>query len=225
MDINQISEQLLLKVKLGKPTNEIIQYLKGCSFIKLNHALRDDDSKKAFWINIYNAFFQILRKDGIEKPDIYRKKLIEIAGHPFSLDNIEHGILRKYRFKFSLGYLPNFFTSKTIKLLAVSKIDYRIHFALNCGAESCPPIAFYSPEQLDTQLNTATLSFLESETEYFPDKKEIHISRLFQWYLGDFGGHRGIRKILKEKLQIETSGVKLIYRKYSWEEQLHNFSV
>jgi thiol-disulfide isomerase/thioredoxin len=32
------------------------------------------------------------------------------------------------------------------------KVDYRIHFALNCGAKSCPPIVYYSPEKLDQQL-------------------------------------------------------------------------
>lgn len=30
-----------------------------------------------------------------------------------------------------------------IKKLAVSNLDYKIHFALNCGGKICPPIRFY----------------------------------------------------------------------------------
>jgi hypothetical protein len=136
-------------------------------------------------------------------------KQIPIAGQSFSLDNVEHGILRKYRYKYSLGFLPNIFTHKRIKNLAVSTIDYRIHFALNCGAESCPPIAFYSLNKIDAQLEMATLSFLESETDVYNDKKEIYISRLFQWFLANFGGKKGVENILKEKLNIDIpSGIR-----------------
>ena len=39
-------------------------------------------------------------------------------------------------------------------------LDPRIHFGLNCGAKSCPPIRVYSPTNLDSQLNRAAASFL-----------------------------------------------------------------
>jgi hypothetical protein len=110
-----------------------------------------------------------------------------------------------------------------IKKHAVSKIDYRIHFALNCGAKSCPPIAFYTADNIEQQLETATLSFLDNETDYLEEKKEVHISRLFLWFLSDFGGKKGIRNILKEKLHLNTNGFKLVFKKYSWEEQLDNY--
>lgn len=48
----------------------------------------------------------------------------------------------------------------------VDKAGYRIHFALNCGAKSCPPIAFYKPRQMDRQLEMATKPYLEGEAEY-----------------------------------------------------------
>ncbi len=224
MDITEFSEQLLLKVKMQEPTQEIVGQLEALSYEQLLKGLETDSAKKAFWINIYNAFFLILRKEkGITKPRIFRDKLIVIAGHSFSLDDIEHGILRKYRFKWSLGYLSNPFAKPLIKKLAVKKIDYRIHFALNCGAKSCPPIAFYSLDRLEQQLEMATLSFLEGETGIFPDKKEIHITRLFQWYNGDFGGQKGIRNILSKKLNIKAQGMKLVYNDYDWDEDLDNF--
>ena len=221
---NQISEKLLHSIKMQEDSEKPVTTLSAMDMAQLQKDLLDDGRKKAFWINIYNAYFLILRKiRRIEKPKIYRDKLINIAGEKFSLDDIEHGILRKYRYKFSLGYLPNLFTSKLIKSLAVKHIDYRIHFALNCGAKSCPPIAFYSVGQIDKQLELATLAFLEGETEVFPDKKEVHISRLMKWYHGDFGGNAGIRKMLKDKLNIDTQKFRLVYKDYSWEEDLDNF--
>ena len=132
--------------------------------------------------------------------------------------------MRKYRWKFSLGYLPNFFAPGLIKSLAVKKVDFRIHFALNCGAKSCPPIAFYSPDRLEEQLEMATLSFLEAETDIFEEKREIHSTRLFQWYAGDFGGPIGARKILQNYLNKDLKGFKLIYKTYNWAESLDNFT-
>lgn len=224
MNLNTLAQKLLLQVKLKKPTKDLMEELKDTSLGDLT-GLDRDDHKKAFWINLYNAFFQIFRLEHqLTKPNIYRGQLINIAGEKFSLDDIEHGILRRNKIKWSLGYFYNPFASSLLKKLAVTKFDYRIHFALNCGAKSCPPIAFYRPDLLDQQLEIATLSFLESETKVDIDKKEIQISRLFQWFRGDFGGAKGIRAILKEKLNISTNGMKLVFADYNWEEDLNNFS-
>ena len=48
----------------------------------------------------------------------------------------------------------------------ICTIHYRIHFALNCGAKSCPPIKTFTGEEVDTQLNLATQAFLEVTREY-----------------------------------------------------------
>ena len=69
----------------------------------------------------------------------------------------------------------------------------------------------------------ALLAFLESETEVFPEEKEIHITRLFQWFIGDFGGPGGIRKILAQKLNLDPEGMRLVFKAYDWEEELDNF--
>ncbi len=225
LNSNQLSEQLLLIVKMGKSSDELVIQLEQLNSEQFQRDLKNDQYKKAFWINIYNAFFQILRKQRkLEKKTIYTSKEIVIAGHTFSLDDIEHGILRKYRYKFSLGYLPNILASRLIKDLAVSVIDYRIHFALNCGAKSCPPIGFYTAKNIDQQLDLASASFLEGETTVDDAKKEIHISSLFKWFLGDFGGTKGIRKILNQHLDIDSKEHRLVYTTYSWDEQLDNYS-
>jgi hypothetical protein len=224
MTLNQISEKLLLAVKMKQSTDEWTIQLSSIHYPDLIEELKNDNKKKAFWINCYNAYYQILRNNTlVAKSEIYKGKKIEIAGGFYSLDDIEHGILRKYRYKFSLGYLPNIFAPRNIKNLAVDKIDYRIHFALNCGAASCPPIAFYSAKKINAQLDMSTLSFLEGETDIKEEEKEIHITKLFQWFRGDFGGTKGIRRILSKTLKIDTKAYKLVYKPYSWEDDLGNF--
>lgn len=225
IQLNRLSEELLLKVKMQKPTKELVDELRDAPSSFLGSQLVTDRSKKAFWINTYNAFYQIMRmSDGVAKTRIYKERVIEIAGSSFSLDDIEHGILRRYRWKPSMGYLTDPFVRKELKELAVENIDFRIHFALNCGAKSCPPIAFYDPEGIDQQLDLATLSFLEMETEIIEDKKEILVTRLMLWYIGDFGGQRGVRKVLQKVLGIDTHGYKLKFKPYSWVDALENFT-
>lgn len=46
---------------------------------------------------------------------------------------------------------------------AVQPMDKRIHFALNCGARSCPPIRVYTPEELEEGLDAAAAAFCEGE--------------------------------------------------------------
>ena len=223
-NLNILSEQLLLAVKMEKDYAGFLEELAGFKLSDIEKKLPDDSCKIAFWINIYNAFFQILRKDmDLRQPKIYTTKQMNMAGQKISLDDIEHGILRRFRYKYSLGYLPDPFVSTLIKKWAVTNIDFRIHFALNCGAKSCPPIAFYTVDKLEEQLELAGALFLNEDTRIDAQRKEAHISRLFLWFLKDFGGRKGARKIVSKYLNQDLGGYKIIYNQYSWEEQLNNY--
>ena len=136
------SEQLLNNVKLNKPFDDEVNILSTLSYMDLLLELNTDTKKKTFWVNIYNSFYQILAVE-IQGKSIFRQRKITITGSLFSLDSIEHGILRKGKMVLGFGCLPNPFYPSFIKKLQVNKLDYRIHFALNCGAVSCPPILFY----------------------------------------------------------------------------------
>jgi hypothetical protein len=48
-------------------------------------------------------------------------------------------------------------------LQVVSPVDARIHFALNCGAASCPTIKLYSTDTLEEGLTGAAEAFCTSE--------------------------------------------------------------
>jgi hypothetical protein len=222
--LNKLSEDFLLKVKRGEDPMELCRTLESLSSSQIFEFLPDDNHKKAFWTNIYNAYYQILRIHKNEvKPRIYSARLFIIGREKMSLDDIEHGVLRRYRYKYSLGYFANPFYSKFIRTHAVDKIDFRIHFALNCGAKSCPPISFYHPERIDQQLELATKSFLEQESDIDDVCKKIATTTLFKWFFRDFGGRKGIDQIYKVSLGKNISGYKMKFKSFSWEENLHNF--
>ena len=221
----RLSEELLYQVKMQSSTKEIESKLQNLDEHSLMNGLLNDDAKKTFWINIYNAYYQILAKNiDVEKSKIYIIRKITIANNLFSLDDIEHGILRKYRWKYSMGYLPQFFPKKNIKQLAVKEIDFRIHFALNCGAKSCPPIAFYSYQKINQQLDLATTSFLTSETEFDDERKIVKVTKIMSWFLGDFDGKKGIRNILEKYLHKNVESYSIEFKPYNWDTDLNNFS-
>lgn len=220
-----VSEKLLLAVKMNLDTIPQELSLHTVTLDQLKKELYTDEAKKTFWINIYNAYFQIIAaKVKTNRKNIFSKKEIKIAQNYFSLDDIEHGILRKNRWKWSFGYAPNPFASSILKELAVYKIDFRIHFALNCGAKSCPPIAFYTHKKIDQQLDTALFSFLVAETSIDTNTKTITTTKLLSWYRADFGGKKGIKHILGLVLKVHTATYKICFKPYSWESHLEHYA-
>lgn len=224
VDLVALSGNLLYAVKTEATTDSIEAVLAGMTKQGLINALTNDNARKAFWINIYNAYYQLLAtREKKTTPDIFTDKAITIGSMQLSLDDVEHGILRKYRWKLSMGYLPSFWPAPHIKKLAVTTIDYRIHFALNCGAKSCPPIAFYDYDNLEEQLETAAISFITQDAEVDDAKKIVRVTKIMQWFKGDFGGERGIKNILKKYLQKDFTDYKIAYKEYDWSQDLRNY--
>lgn len=218
-----LSESFLNGVRTGTSDLQVAQ-LHAISIDSLIHGLTNDRAKMGFWINMYNGWFQILAQNGKGKvQDIFTRREILFSDHVFSLDEIEHGILRRYRWKYSMGYLPVFFPSAAIKQLSVHNLDYRIHFALNCGAKSCPPIAFYSYNHLEEQLNVAKQNFIESESNVNEGNQEVKVSKIFYWFKADFGGTKGTLDIISNTLNKNLNGYSLVYNDYDWTESLHNY--
>jgi hypothetical protein len=227
-DYIKLSENFLYAAKTGDSTAALIDTLKNADQNFLTEQLNTDHKKLAFWLNLYNGFTQvILKKD----PDQYKtrgsffsSKQIYIAGQELSLDLIEHGILRHSKVKWAEGYLGKLFPSGFEKKFRVEKLDYRIHFALNCGAKSCPPIAFYDPEQLDKQLNVAVRTYLKGEVTYNKEKNTVEVPALMGWFRHDFGGKAGILDILiKNKIIPEASKPTIHFKKYDWSLYLNNY--
>jgi hypothetical protein len=224
-----LSQAFLKAVKLKEPYNEIRQELVSLNPAQIATDLKGETDKKAFWLNMYNAFIQILLK---ENPGLYQnlgqffsKKLIMIAHQKISFDDIEHGILRQSQYKYGFGYIKSWFSGSFIKESQVKHRDYRVHFALNCGAKSCPPILFYKSESIDNQLDIASKNYLEQTCEYNPISRVVLVPKLMLWFHGDFDGRQGIIQLLKKHQIIPANTQpKIKYQVYDWGLALDKFA-
>ncbi|MEN8704017.1 MAG: DUF547 domain-containing protein [Polaribacter sp.] len=230
INYNDVAQDLLQNIMDKKSYNKEVKILSASTLEELTSELKTDSQKIAFWINVYNAFIQIsLTKNPKEyenKGAFFRKPRIQIANQLLSFDNIEHGILRKSSVKLSLGYLKKIFKPKwELDLRIQGEIDWRIHFALNCGAISCPPVAIYAPKDLNKALNFATKIFLETQTTYNLKNKTVKTTTLFSWFRGDFKGIKGIKKILIDYKIIPEMPNRLVFTNYDWTLSLANYRI
>lgn len=231
-DAINLSQQLLYRVKTSRATKDLLDQLSNFTRNELAKRLRHDEEKKAFWINLYNACTILLLKDNpdklssaIEKLTHFTSKQIHVADKWLSLNDIEHGMLRHSKIWWGKGYLHKPFVSHYEKMLRVEEVDPRIHFALNCGAASCPPIRFYEVDQLEDQLDLATEVFLESTVSFNNEANTVTITPLFDWYKTDFGGKKGTIAFLKQYKFIPHNSYPIIqYERYNWEAELDAFA-
>lgn len=224
----KLSQDFLYAAKTGDNTSKFVDSLKLLNEDKLASSLNSDAKKMAFWLNIYNGFTQVILS---KNPDQYKtrssffsSRQINIAGTKLSLDMIEHGILRHSKVKWSGGYLGKLFPPAFEKKFRVDSLNYRIHFALNCGAKSCPPIAFYEPETIDKQLKLAIKTYLKGECDYNKAKNVVKVPALMNWFRDDFGGKKGILAILAENQVIpKGANPEIAYKPYDWTLFLNNY--
>ena len=132
----------------------------------------------AFWINAYNAVTVrgILREyptSSIRNHtarllgyNIWKDLKLRVAGRQFSLDDMEHKILRK------MG-------------------EPRIHFAIVCASIGCPKLQAwaFTPDKLDSQLTTAAQEFFQdkSKVQFDLSTSEVRLSQILSWFGTDFG--------------------------------------
>lgn len=228
-DFNALSEQFLKNIINERSTNEIRASLYGTTLEALEDGLKTDDQKLAFWINIYNAYIQVILSENPElyddRQEFFKAERIPIAGRMVSFAKIEHGIIRKSQWELGLGYIRKWFPNKFERKLRVDERDYRIHFALNCGAKDCPPVAVYEDDRLDEQLDKGTEAYLNRVSDYDASAKEVKTTPLFSWFRGDFGCKSGIKEILKENGIIPTTKkIDVKYKGYDWTLDLDNFT-
>jgi hypothetical protein len=126
----------------------------------------------AYWINAYNAFTVKLIIDHYPVASIMKihggnpwdVKWIKLGGKTYTLNQIEHDILR-----------PRF-------------NDARIHFAVNCAAASCPPLLYraWSAANLERYLEQQTRKFINNQKYNLLSADKVQLSKIFEWYAADF---------------------------------------
>jgi hypothetical protein len=168
------------------------------------------EQRLAYWINAYNAFTVKLILDyyPLESiKDIGSKfqipfvntpwdiKFININGENYDLNNIEHNILRK------------------------DFVEPRIHFAIVCASISCPSLRreAYAAEKLEDQLNEQARKFLSNASKNEIGQSEIRISKIFNWFKGDFTRKGSLIEFLNQYSATEIhSNAKVRYMTYDW---------
>jgi len=156
--------------------------------------------KMAYWINAYNAFTIKLIVDNYPVKSImdleggkpWDKKWIKLGDKTYSLNNIEHDILRpKYK-------------------------DARIHFAVNCAAKSCPPVwnKAWTAANLNGQLERSAKAFINNSKYNSVGGSKAAISKIFEWYAVDFGNITDyLNKYANTKV---AAGTMVTYQEYNW---------
>ncbi|NHN24994.1 DUF547 domain-containing protein [Flavobacterium jejuense] len=121
------------------------------------------------WINVYN---------------IYSIKLI--------IDNFPINSIKDISQSFDLRFIPynkQYISLNYIEKQILSKtLDERIHFAINCASISCPNInrvPFYA-DTIENQLEVAAKNFINNTTKNDISRKEVRLSKIFDWFAEDF---------------------------------------
>jgi hypothetical protein len=218
-DPSDLAVELLRATRSGDTTTSrtVMAELGTMAPDRLAAGLPNDAARLAFWIDVYNAAMQHQPSEDVRswhrRSRLFRRPAITVAGRQLSLDAIEHGMLRGSRWKLTLGYGHNPRPSPFERAHQVSQLDPRIHFALNCGAASCPPIAAYAADQVDEQLDLATRSFLASDV--IDADGVLRLPSVFLWFIGDFAGPAGTRRFLGRH-GIDPSGSRIRYQRWDW---------
>jgi hypothetical protein len=147
------------------------------------------EQRLAFLINAYNAFtidlilsaypdLHSIRDLGSLTTSPWKKSFFTLRGASHSLDDIEHGMIRA----------PGAFD------------EPRVHFALVCASIGCPMLRneAYTADRLDAQLEDGMRRFLSdpSRNRYAAASGTLEVSKIFDWYGGDFAkGHGGFTSV------------------------------
>lgn len=147
------------------------------------------------WLNLYNAL--LLHETALRPREgslLRHRRLFSTAAYrvgrsTYTLNEIEHGVLRCNR-RAPYGLRPPFRRGDPRLLSLPSSLDPRVHFALNCGARSCPPIRPFGAAEVDAQLDAATAGYLRTEVELDRDSGSLTLPGLMKLYRRDFGGRQ-----------------------------------
>ncbi len=132
----------------------------------------------AYWANLYNAItVQVVLANfpvgsirdiggGLFSAGPWRTKLVEVAGRPLSLDDIEHGILRPVW------------------------QDPRVHYAVNCAALGCPDLAPrpFTAARLAALLDAGARAYGIHPRGVTVSAEGLVLSSIYDWFRADFGG-------------------------------------
>ncbi len=154
----------------GSEDPELISYRAAASTIDPDRLPRDE--ALAFWLNVYNAgaigsaasAFDVSADSVLRIPGAFSRPWIAVAGEDLSLDDIEHGKIRRFG-------------------------DPRIHGALVCGSTSCPTLRGtpFTGDGLDSELEEQMQTFMIRGGGHVDrEANVVTLSRVLKWFGRDF---------------------------------------
>jgi len=174
------------------------------------------EEQLAFYLNAYNltVIKAVLLNYPINSPQAI----------PGFFDTQKHLIAGEYM---TLNQLENEVIHPQFK-------DPRTHFALNCGALSCPPLlnTAFKPNQIDQQLEDLCLKAITNPAfvALQETNNKLLLSPIFDWYFQDFGGNKqSLIEFLntyrrKSQLKPIPTNVSIAYKEYDWGLNEYNSS-
>jgi len=189
--------------------------------------LNSYEDQLSFWLNTFNLLMiQGITKSSLEQPLIENTKFFsetayQVGEEFFSLDDIEHGILRANGTKF--GSIGRYFKKGDPRILwIVHKLDPRIHFCMYSACKSSPHIAAFTPKETMQQLSELTKVEITEKVKITNNK--ISVPKTFKWYKNDFGNKDQLLKfiadhsddIVKLKIQSNLQDIDIKYNDFDW---------
>lgn len=165
--------------------------------------------KTALLLNLYNgltihAIVQHRRKVSsvLEIVSFWRVWAYDVGGLTYTLDELEHGLMRGNRGHPMDGAAS--FAPEDKRGMHVLPLDSRIHFALVCGARGCPTLRVYSGDCLDAELDTQMADYFSSLVTVNQARQSVVLPKVVHWYKDDFGANN--REVVATLASLLTQG-------------------
>jgi hypothetical protein len=187
-------------------------------------------SQMAFWINVFNA--GVLRDASDlrlaanvrEVETYFAQPRLRVGVHAFSLDDIEHGLLRGNVPKPGSRRAPMARDDPRLEYMPIL-LDERIHFALHSACRSSPPLRVFDAGKLDRQLEDAAADYVRHTVRVESAGAVLILPRIFRWFADDFGGDSGVMEFAVARIEDEAAvdmidrrhgRVKLKFAEFDW---------
>jgi hypothetical protein len=164
-------------------------------------------ARLAFWLNVYNAL--VLHAVAVRgtaprrlDKDFFVEAKYEISGHEFSLDDVEHGLIRCNGPRFR-SLRRQMAAGDPRLTFAPLLFDERAHFALHSACASSPRLRVYDRAGLDATLEDAACDYVRQQAHVQNGGAALLVPKIFQWYAPDFGGDAGVRAFVIGCLESE----------------------
>ena len=187
-------------------------------------------AQMAFWLNVFNAGVlrdaaELAAASSVREVErFFERSRVRIAAHLYSLDDIEHGLLRGNMAKPGKSHAPMQRGDPRLESMPIV-FDERMHFGLHSACRSSPPLRVFTEGKLDRQLEDATVAYLRRAVRVEKGGAVLVLPRIFRWFAEDFGGRAGILDFVVARIEDEAvvemldrrlGAVKLNYFEFDW---------